>query len=72
MRHEHLADRIAILHQGRIIENGTLAELAAPSAREGRIRREAADPWGRLPCHRRQQGDAEMVGASTQMNEEQR
>jgi ABC-2 type transport system ATP-binding protein len=24
---EHLADRIAILHQGRIIVNGTLAEL---------------------------------------------
>ena len=24
---EHLADRIAILHQGRIIANGTLAEL---------------------------------------------
>ncbi len=26
---EHLADRIAILHQGRIIVNGTLAELRA-------------------------------------------
>ncbi len=26
---EHLADRIAILHQGRIIVNGTLAELTA-------------------------------------------
>jgi ABC-2 type transport system ATP-binding protein len=24
---EHLADRIAILHEGRIIANGTLAEL---------------------------------------------
>ena len=24
---EHLADRIAILHEGRIIQNGTLAEL---------------------------------------------
>jgi ABC-2 type transport system ATP-binding protein len=24
---EHLADRIAILHQGRIIADGTLAEL---------------------------------------------
>ena len=24
---EHLADRIAILHQGRIIANGTLADL---------------------------------------------
>ncbi|WP_338837687.1 ABC transporter ATP-binding protein [Gordonia polyisoprenivorans] len=26
---EHLADRIAILHQGRIIQNGTLAQLTA-------------------------------------------
>ncbi len=26
---EHLADRIAILHEGRIIANGTLAELKA-------------------------------------------
>ena len=26
---EQLADRIAILHDGRIIENGTLAELKA-------------------------------------------
>ena len=26
---EHLADRIAILHEGRIIENGTLSELKA-------------------------------------------
>src|SRR3546814_15549248 len=26
---EHLADRIAILHQGRIIADGTLAELKA-------------------------------------------
>jgi ABC-2 type transport system ATP-binding protein len=26
---EHLADRIAILHEGRIIVNGTLAELKA-------------------------------------------
>jgi ABC-2 type transport system ATP-binding protein len=32
---EHLADRIAILHQGRIIADGTLAELQAllPPAR---------------------------------------
>jgi ABC-2 type transport system ATP-binding protein len=26
---EHLADRIAILHEGRILVNGTLAELKA-------------------------------------------
>lgn len=32
---EHLADRIAILHEGRILVNGTLAELKAlmPPAR---------------------------------------
>ena len=51
---EQLADRIAILHEGRIIVNGTLdrAQAAAP-ARQGRIRREAADPRGRLLRHRR-------------------
>ncbi len=52
---EHLADRIAILHQGRIIASGTLAELktAAPAG-QGRVRREAADPGGNLPRrHRR-------------------
>jgi len=26
---EHLADRIAVLHEGRIIANGSLAELKA-------------------------------------------
>jgi ABC-2 type transport system ATP-binding protein len=51
---EHLADQIAILHQGRIIANGTLdqAQTASP-ARQGRVRRAAADPRGRLPRHRR-------------------
>ena len=56
---EQLADRIAILHQGRIIANGTLAELKQllPPA-TGRVRREAADPGGRLPRPRgeRRQG----------------
>ena len=51
---EHLADRIAILHEGRIIVNGTLARAqAAAAARQGRVHRKAADPRGRLPCHRR-------------------
>src|SRR5262249_15708131 len=52
---EQLADRIAILRQGRIIANGTLAELnpLLPPDRQGRVRREAADPGGRLPRHRR-------------------
>jgi ABC-2 type transport system ATP-binding protein len=49
---EQLADRIAILHQGTIIQNGTLAELKQllPPAK---IRREAALPRGRLPRARR-------------------
>ena len=44
---EQLADRIAILHQGRIMVNGTLAELKQllPPAK-GRIRREAAAASG--------------------------
>ena len=51
---EQLADRIAILHEGRIIVNGTLAELKAllPPG-QGRVRREAAHPRGRLPHPRR-------------------
>ena len=51
---EQLADRIAILHEGRIMVNGTLTELKQllPPA-TGRVRREAADPRGRLPRHRR-------------------
>ena len=57
---EQLADRIAILHEGRIIANGTLAELkAAPAPRHRRVRREAADPRGRLPRHRRRPTPAE-------------
>ena len=51
---EQLADRIAILHEGRIIANGTLAELKKLlPAGHGRVRREAADPGGRVPRHRR-------------------
>ena len=50
---EQLADRIAILHEGRIIVNGTRRAQAAAPARQGRIRREAADPRGRLLGHRR-------------------
>ena len=51
---EQLADRIAILHEGRIIADGTLAELkAAAPAHRGRVRREAADPRGHLPRDRR-------------------
>ncbi len=51
---EALADRIAVLHDGRIIAHGTLAELATtPPAGPGRVRREAADAGGRLPGDRR-------------------
>ena len=51
---EQLADRIAILHEGRIIaeRHPRRAQAAAP-ARQGRVRREAADPRGHLPRHRR-------------------
>ena len=53
---EQLADRIAILHEGRIIVNGTLDELRQLlAAGERRVRREAADPRGRLPRARRRQ-----------------
>ncbi len=52
---EQLADRIAILHEGRIIANGTLAELKKLlPAGDGRVRREAADPRGGLPRPRGQ------------------
>ena len=55
---EHLADRIAILHEGRIIVNGTLAELKQLlPAGQGRVRREAADSGRRLLRHRRIEGN---------------
>ena len=51
---EHLADRIAILHDGRIIVDGTLHRAqAAAAAGGGRVRREAAEPRGRVPRGRR-------------------
>ena len=51
---EQLADRIAILHEGRIIADGTLEELKRlAAARARRVRREAAEPRGRLPRHHR-------------------
>ena len=51
---EQLADRIAILHQGRIIANGTLGGAeAAPPPGDRRVRREAADAGGDLPRARR-------------------
>ena len=51
---EQLADRIAILHEGRIIADGTLAELERLlPAGQGRVRREAAEPRGDLPRDRR-------------------
>ena len=73
---EHLADRIAILHQGRIIveRHPRRAQAAAP-ARQGRVRREAADPRGRLPRHRRddgKDGDAGTTAARHATSKEQR
>ncbi len=51
---EQLADRIAILHErpDHRQRHPRRAQTAAP-ARQGRVRREAADPRGRLPRHRR-------------------
>ncbi len=70
---EHLADRIAILHQGRIIENGTLAELKQllPPAKVEYVKKQPTleDVFLAIVGSK---GDAEMVGASTRMNEEQR
>ena len=70
---EQLADRIAILHEGRIIQNGTLAELKRllPAA-DGRVRREAAHARGGLPRahlgrrhHRRPTTDTEGTAMTT-------
>jgi ABC-2 type transport system ATP-binding protein len=70
---EHLADRIAILHEGRIIENGTLAELKQllPPAKVEYVKKQPTleDVFLAIVGSK---GDAEMVGASTQMIEEQR
>ena len=70
---EHLADRIAILHQGRIIENGTLADLKQllPPAKVEYVEKQPTleDVFLAIVGSK---GDAEMVGASTRMNKEQR
>ena len=51
---EQLADRIAILHEGRIIANGTLAELKQllPPAKVEYVEKQPT-PRGRLPRDRR-------------------
>ena len=52
---EQLADRIAILHEGRILVNGTLGELEeAVAARQRRVHQEATDAGGHLPRPRRE------------------
>ena len=54
---EQLADRIAILHRGRVIVERNAGRAQGPTpARQGRIRREAAEPRGRVPRHRRRHG----------------
>ena len=42
---EQLADRIAILHEGRIIANGTLAELGSSSRRPRSSTSRSSRPW---------------------------
>ena len=80
---EHLADRIAILHQGRIIVNGTLAELKRllPPAKVEYVEKQptledvflaivGAD--GSTGQARKTSDDAGMAAASAQSNEDER
>ena len=72
---EQLADRIAILHEADHRERHPHRAQAAAPAGQGRIRREAADPRGRLPRivgEDGKAGDAAMTAGSAQTNEEQR
>jgi ABC-2 type transport system ATP-binding protein len=59
---EHLADRIAILHEGRIIVNGTLAELKQllPPARVEYVERQPTleDVFLAIVADDRTDGDA--------------
>ena len=47
---EQLADRIAILHGGKIIRTGTLAELKEMFASKSGVYREATDIGRNIPC----------------------
>jgi ABC-2 type transport system ATP-binding protein len=65
---EHLADRIAILHEGRIIANGTLAELKAllPPARVEYVEKQPTLEDVFLALIGGERGGAEKTGSKEQ------
>jgi ABC-2 type transport system ATP-binding protein len=73
---EHLADRIAILHQGRIIVNGTLAELKQllPPAKVEYIEKQPTleEVFLAIVADDGKDGDPAMTAASARTSEEQR
>jgi ABC-2 type transport system ATP-binding protein len=73
---EHLADRIAILHQGRIIVNGTLAELRQllPPAKVEYVEKQPTleDVFLAIVGDDGTDGDAEMTTAPAPTSKEQR
>ncbi len=73
---EQLADRIAILHEGRIIANGTLAELRQllPPAQVEYVEKQPTleDVFLAVVGAGGQDGDLAMTAASAPTNEEQR
>jgi ABC-2 type transport system ATP-binding protein len=72
---EHLADRIAILHQGRIIVNGTLAELKQllPPAKVEYVEKQPTleDVFLAIVGDNGKDGDAAMTAASAPTRKEQ-
>ena len=73
---EQLADRIAILHEGRIIVNGTLAELKQllPPARVEYVEKQPTleDVFLAIVGNDGKDGDAGMTAASARTSKEQR
>ena len=73
---EQLADRIAILHEGRIIANGTLAELKAllPPATVEYVEKQPTleEVFLAIVGAGRKDGDPALTGAPTPTSEEQR
>jgi ABC-2 type transport system ATP-binding protein len=73
---EHLADRIAILHQGRIIANGTLAELKQllPPAKVEYVEKQPTleDVFLAIVGDDGKDGDAAKTAASAPTSKEQR
>ena len=73
---EQLADRIAILHEGRIIENGTLAELKQllPPAKVEYVEKQPTleDVFLTIVGNDGEDGDAVITAASARTSKEQR